>query len=62
MPTIIGILTFISRINTAYVSFKARNILICQHFRFLLAVEKSFINLGCGHIHLVYFDCDIDQI
>ena len=34
MPTIVGILTFISRINTASESFKARKILIFEHFSF----------------------------
>ena len=34
MPTTIGILTFISRINTTGMSFKTRNIFIFQHFRF----------------------------
>ena len=34
MPTIVGILTFISRINTASESFKARKIFIFQHFTF----------------------------
>ena len=32
MPTIVGILTFISRINTTLESDKARNIVIFQHF------------------------------
>ena len=44
MPTIVGILTFISRINVGILtfissintsdSFKARNIIIFQHFNF----------------------------
>ena len=34
MPTFVGILTFISWINTASESFKARNFFIFQHFGF----------------------------
>ena len=34
MPTIVDILTFISRITTASDSFQARKILIFQHLRF----------------------------
>ena len=34
MPTIVGILTFISRINTSE-RFKARNFFICQYFSFM---------------------------
>ena len=34
MPTIVGILTFISRINTASKNFKARKIFNFQHFSF----------------------------
>ena len=34
MPTIIGILTFVSRINTTSDIFRARNIAIFQHFYF----------------------------
>ena len=34
IKTIVGILTFISRINTTSDSFKARNISIFQHFSF----------------------------
>ena len=34
MPTIVGILTFISRINIASESIKARNISLIQHFSF----------------------------
>ena len=32
MPTIVGILTFISRINTVFESFKVRTTFIFQHF------------------------------
>ena len=39
MPTIVGILTFTSRINTTSESCKARKILIVQHFKFLRAIE-----------------------
>ena len=34
MPTVVGILTFISMINTASESLKARKISIFQHFTF----------------------------
>ena len=35
MPTIVGILTFISMINTTSEILRARNFLICQYFSFL---------------------------
>ena len=34
MPTIVGILTFISMINTTSERFKAGNFFICRYFRF----------------------------
>ena len=34
MPTIVGILTFISMINTRSEKLKARNFFICQYFSF----------------------------
>ena len=34
MPTIVGILTFISMINTTSKSLKARKVFILQHFSF----------------------------
>ena len=34
MPTIVGILTFISRINSTSERLKARNLFICQYFSF----------------------------
>ena len=34
MPTTVGILTFISMINTTSERLKARNLLICQYFGF----------------------------
>ena len=34
MPTIVGILTFVSMINATYESLKARKVLIFQHFSF----------------------------
>ena len=55
MPTIVDILTFISRINTASESFKVRNIFIFQHFTFYeqlkfhakwVGHKKSFITSG----------------
>ena len=32
IPTVVGILTFISRINVVFESFKAGQILVFQHF------------------------------
>ena len=34
MPTIVGILTFMSMINTTSERLKARNLFICQYFGF----------------------------
>ena len=34
MPTIVGILTFISMINTTSERLRARNVFICQYFSF----------------------------
>ena len=34
MPTTVGILTFIGRINTTFERLKARNFFICQYFSF----------------------------
>ena len=34
MPTIVGILTFISMINTTCERLKARNVFICRYFSF----------------------------
>ena len=57
MPTIVGILTFISRINTEPESFKARKITIFQHFSFyeqlkfmlsLVELVKCYIISGSG--------------
>ena len=50
MPTVVAILTFISRKNTSYESLKARKTYLFQHFSFyeqlkLCSVEK-FYNLG----------------
>ena len=39
MPTIVGILTSISRINTLYETFKARNTHHFQHFSFYEQLE-----------------------
>ena len=58
MPTIVGILTFISMINTISERLKARNIFIFQDFSFyeLLKIyaelsehEKSFTTYGPDH-------------
>ena len=55
MPTIVGILTFISKINTTSETFKARNFLICLCFSFYEQLKihaelswawKKFYNLG----------------
>ena len=57
MPTIVGILTFIRMINTAFESLKARKVFILQHFflmssqNFMLSIvehEKSLITSGQG--------------
>ena len=53
MPTTVGILTFMSRITKTTKSFKAKNVVIFQHFfmsseNFVLSwveYEKSFIAL-----------------
>ena len=58
MPTIVGILTFISRINTTYERLKARIFFICRYFSFdeqlnfhaqLSWAQKMFYNLGPCH-------------
>ena len=49
MPTIVGILTFISMMNTTSKRLKARNFFICRYFSFyeqLKFPEKSFITSG----------------
>ena len=55
MPTYVGILTFISRINTTSEYFKQQKVFIFQYFSFYQAVEnsctvelsmKKFNNLG----------------
>ena len=59
MPTIVGILTFMSMINTTAERLKARNLFICQYFSFYEQLkfhaqlsqvehEKSFITLVHG--------------
>ena len=42
MPTFVGILTFISRINTTYVSFRARNDHIFWYFYFYIYQQLIF--------------------
>ena len=59
MPTIVGILTFISMLNTTSERLKARNFFICRYFRFneqlkFCAHEKSFITSGPGCVVLVF--------
>ena len=55
MPTIVGILTFINRINTTFESFKVRKFFIFHHFSFYEQLKfhallswawKKFYNLG----------------
>ena len=55
MPTIVGILTFMSMINATFESFKARNIFVFRYFSFCQQVKlrtrlswawKKFYNLG----------------
>ena len=41
MPTVVGILTCISRINTTTESLKARKVFSFQHYSFLCAFEMS---------------------
>ena len=60
MPTIVGILTFMSRINTTSERLKARNFFICLYFSFYeqlkfcaqLEYEKSFITSGPGKVNI----------
>ena len=68
MPTIVGILTFISMINTTPERLKARNFFICQYFSFyeqfkffaqLSWVWKKFYNLGAW---LLYLNCRPDVL
>ena len=53
MPTIVGILTLISRIDTTFESFKVKKSLFFNHFHFYQQLkfhavehEKTFHNLG----------------
>ena len=39
MPTIVGILTFISRINKTFERLKASNFFICQYFSFYVQLK-----------------------
>ena len=41
MPTIVGILTFISMINNTFESLKARKVFIQEHFSFYDKLEIS---------------------
>ena len=45
MPTIVGILTFISMINTTSERLKARNFFICRYFSF-------YEQLNCWHFNI----------
>ena len=42
MPTIVGILTFISIINTTFERLKARNFFICRYFSFSFYEQMKF--------------------
>ena len=62
MPTIVGILTFISMINTTSERFKARDFFICLYFSFYEQLKfraqlswawKKFYNLGARLFLLV---------
>ena len=47
MPTSVGILTFISMINTISSSFKARQVFIFQHISFYMQLKfNSQLNLA----------------
>ena len=55
MPTIVGVLTFLSMINTTSERLKARNVFICRYFSFYEQLKfhaqlswawKKFYNLG----------------
>ena len=57
--TIVGILTFISMINTTSERLKARNFFICKYMYFsvyekLKFCEKSFITLGPESFNILY--------
>ena len=45
MPTIVGILTFISMINTTSKRLKARNFFICRYFSVYIRNEFNFWNV-----------------
>ena len=46
MPTIVGILTFISRINTISENSKTRNVFIFQQFSFMRSLKIVLIELS----------------
>ena len=52
MPTIVGILTFISRINTASERLKARKISVFQHFSFYVSSAELCMKKGPVHSYL----------
>ena len=43
MPTIVGILTFISRINTKYSGYKAKQLFTFQYFGFMRSLTVGFV-------------------
>ena len=46
MPTVVGILTFISMINTTSESVKARKVFIFQHFSFYEQLVSCSVELS----------------
>ena len=73
MPTIVGILTFISMIDTPSEGLKARNFLMCLYFRFYMQLKfraqlswawKQFYNLGawCQALYSVSYGAHWEHI
>ena len=70
MPTIVGILTFMSMINTTFNSLKARKVFICQHFSFYEQLQfhaqlrwawKKFYNLR-ARLSNGWIKCKFDKV
>ena len=47
IPTIVGILTVISLINTTSERLKARHLFICRYFRFYEQLNSCSVNIKC---------------
>ena len=71
MPTIVGILTFISMINTTFETWESKKLLYIQYFSFykhlkyhaqLIEHEKSFYNLWTGLILHQLTCCSCDSL